>query len=151
MTADHGERRRPRRLLVIAAVCVLTLAILTVIGVKTRGFGLMSPEPRPAQDVARDRCQDDVRKQLASPDSAQLSGVRSVAGELETDGQDMFPLMMDEPLKGVDHSRITVWNVSGTIDAKAEAGGTIHDPFTCRAYFVDGNRVDTLVLFDHAH
>ena len=151
MTADHGERRRPRRLLIIAAVCVLTLAVLAVIGVKTRGFGLMGPEPRPAQDVARDRCQGDVRKQLASPDSAQLSGVRSVAGALETDGQDMFPLMMDEPMKGVDHNRITVWNVSGTIDAKAEAGGTIHDPFTCRAYFVDGNLVDTLVLFDHAH
>jgi len=151
MTADHGERRRPRRLLIIAAVCVLTLTALAVIGVQTRGFGLMRAEPRPTQDVARDRCQSDVRKQLASPDSAQLSGVRSVDGELETDGQDMCPLMMDGPLKGVDHSRITVWNVSGTIDAKAEAGGTIHDPFTCRAYFVDGNLVDTLVLFDHAH
>jgi len=151
MTADHGQRHRRRRLLVIAAACVLLLAVLAVIGVRTHGFGLMGPEPRAAQDVARDRCQADVRKQLASPDSAQLSGVRSVAGALETDGQDMFPLMMDKPLKGVDRSRITVWNVSGTIDAKAEAGGTIHDPFTCRAYFVDGNLADTLVLFDHAH
>ncbi|MFL0177667.1 hypothetical protein ACJH6H_07445 [Mycobacterium sp. SMC-21] len=122
-----------------------------MIAMKTHGFGLVRPEPRLAQDVARDRCQADVRKQLASPDSAQLSDVRSVAGTLETDGQDMFPLMTDEPLKGVDHSRITVWNVSGMVDAKAEAGGTIRDPFTCRAYFVDGNLADTLVLFDHAH
>ncbi|MDX1878039.1 hypothetical protein SBE55_09435 [Mycolicibacterium sp. 141076] len=122
-----------------------------MIAMKTHGFGLARPEPQLAQDVARDRCQADVRKQLASPDSAQLSDVRSVAGTLETDGQDMFPLMTDEPLTGVDHSRITVWNVSGMVDAKAEAGGTIRDPFTCRAYFVDGNLADTLVLFDHAH
>ncbi|MCX8561913.1 hypothetical protein OS122_13550 [Mycolicibacterium mucogenicum] len=125
--------------------------ILVLISVKTRGFGLIGSSPRPAQDVARERCQADVRKQLASPESAQLSDVRSAAGGLQADGQDMFPLMTDEPLKGVDHSRITVWNVSGMIDAKAEAGGTIHDPFTCRAYFVDGNLADTLVLFDHAH
>jgi hypothetical protein len=25
----------------------------------------------------------------------------------------------------------------------------IHDPFSCRAYFVDGTLVHTLVLFDH--
>jgi hypothetical protein len=35
--------------------------------------------------------------------------------------------------------------------SKAEAGGTIRDPFTCRADFVDGNLADTLALFDHAH
>lgn len=150
MTGDHGKPRRAR-FLVIGAVCVLAIVILVVIGVKTRGFGLIGPSPRPAQDVARERCQADVRKQLASPETAQLSDVRSAAGGLQADGQDMFPLMTDEPLKGVDHSRITVWNVSGMIDAKAEAGGTIHDPFTCRAYFVDGNLADTLVLFDHAH
>ena len=130
---------------------MLAGAVLAMIAMKTHGFGLARPEPQLAQDVARDRCQADVRKQLASPDSAQLSDLRSVAGTLETDGQDMFPLMTDEPLKGVDHSRITVWNVSGMVDAKAEAGGTIRDPFTCRAYFVDGNLADTLVLFDHAH
>ena len=151
MTADHGEPRRPSRFLVIGAVCVLAGAVLAMIAMKTHGFGLARPEPQLAQDVARDRCQADVRKQLASADSAQLSYLRSVAGTLETDGQDMFPLMTDEPLKGVDHSRITVWNVSGMVDAKAEAGGTIRDPFTCRAYFVDGNLADTLVLFDHAH
>jgi hypothetical protein len=108
MTAGHGNTRRPRRLLVIAAVCVLAAVVL------------VGPEPRLAQDVARDRCQDDVRKQLASP-------------------------------KGVEPSRITVWNASGMINAEAQVGGTIHHPFTCRAYFVDGNLADTLVLFDHAH
>lgn len=135
----------------IAAVCVLALAALAVIAVKTHGFGLVGPAPRQAQDVARDRCEADVRKQLAAPATAKLSDVRAVAGALEADGRDMFALMTDEPLKGVDHARITVWNVSGTVDAQAEVGGTIHDPFTCRAYFVDGNLADTLVLFDHAH
>ncbi|MGX9672485.1 hypothetical protein [Mycobacterium sp. HM-7] len=138
-----------RQLLVIATACVL--GVLAAIAWKTHGFGLVDPPPRLAHDVARDRCEADVRKQLAAPESAKLSAVRAVAGALEADGQDMFALMTDEPLKGMDHSRITVWNVSGTVDAQAEAGGTIHDPFTCRAYFVDGNLADTLVLFDHAH
>ena len=138
-----------RQLLAIATACVL--GALAAIAWKTHGFGFMGPAPRQAQDVARDRCQADVRKQLASPTSAQLSDVRAVAGALESDGRDLFPLTMNEPLKGVDAARITVWNVSGTVDAQAEAGGTIHDPFTCRAYFVDGSLADTLVLFDHAH
>ncbi len=140
-----------KKKLAIAAACVLVLAVLAVIAVKTHGFGFVGPAPRQASDVARDRCEADVRKQLAAPGSAKLSGVRAVTGALEADGQDMFALMTDEPLKGVDHARITVWNVSGTVDAQAEAGGVIHDPFTCRAYFVDGNLADTLVLFDHAH
>jgi hypothetical protein len=138
-----------RQLLVVATACLF--GALAAIAWKTHGFGLVGPAPHQAHDVARERCEADVRKQLAAPESAALSAVRSVAGALEADGQDMFPLMTDEPLKGIDHSRITVWNVSGIVDAKAEAGGTIHDPFTCRAYFVDGNLADTLVLFDHAH
>lgn len=151
--ASNEPRRRGLRprLVIGAAVGVVALIVLAVVAVKTNGFGLVGRAPRQAQDMARDRCEADVRKQLASPTSAQLSGVHAVVGTLESDGRDLFPLTMNEPLKGIDQSRITVWNVSGTVDAKAEAGGTIHDAFTCRAYFVDGDLADTLVLFDHAH
>ena len=38
------------------------------------------------------------------------------------------------------------------VDVNGDAfGATIHDPFSCRAYFIDGNLAHTLVLFDHDH
>lgn len=82
--------------------------------------------------------------------AAKLSNVRTAASDLDPDSRDMFPLL-DEPLKGVEHSRITVWNVSGVVDAPSEVGTTIHDPFTCRAYFIDDTLANTLVVFDHDH
>jgi hypothetical protein len=43
-------------------------------------------------------------------------------------------------------------NVSGVVDVNGDAfGATMHDPFSCRAYFIDGNLAHTLVLFDHDH
>ena len=64
---------------------------------------------------------------------------------------DLFSLFSGGRLNGVDHSRISVQSVEGVVVAPNEVGGTLHDPFTCRAYFVDGDLVDTLVVFDHDH
>jgi hypothetical protein len=36
--------------------------------------------------------------------------------------------MLNEPLKGVDTSRITVWEVSGVVNVQSEVGTTMHDP-----------------------
>ena len=40
---------------------------------------------------------------------------------------------------------------TGVVNAPSEVGTTISDHFDCRAYFVDGSLVHTLVVFDHAH
>ena len=101
--------------------------------------------------MAQDRCQSDVLGQLLEPESAQLSDVRTETSSLEADGKDLFSITLEEPLKGVDTSRITVLNVSGVVNATNEFGYTIQDPFDCRAYFVDGSLQHTLVLFDHGH
>jgi hypothetical protein len=142
-------RKNPRRAWVIAAVagCVV---ILAVIAVATRGFGLA--ESRDSKELtAQDRCESDVLKRLASPSTAKLSNVEVASTDLDPDSKDLFSLL-DEPLKGVDHSRVTVLNVSGVVDVEGNAfGDTIHDPFSCRAYFIDGNLANTLVLFDHDH
>jgi hypothetical protein len=146
----HSQPRSPKRdvrVWLIAATALAILAVTVVIAVKTDGFGLANSNER----VAQQRCESDVRGQLASPVTAKLSDVIAATSELDPDSRDMFPLLVNEPLKGVDRTRITVWNVSGTVEAQTEVGTLIRDPFTCRAYFVDGSLTDTLVLFDHEH
>ncbi|WKG00773.1 hypothetical protein [Mycolicibacterium sp. HK-90] len=137
---------RPRARMWLLA-CAVIVGVIAAIAVKTNVFGVTNTTERAVQD----RCETDVRGKLASPQTAQLAGVQATVADLEPDSRDLFALTTDEPLKGVDQSRITVWNVSGTVEAQTEVGSTIHDPFTCRAYFVDGNLVDTLVLFDREH
>ena len=132
-----------------AAVCVVILAVTVV---ATRGFGLANSTDRTSNErTAQDRCESDVLKRLASPSTAKLSNVEAASTVLDPDSKDLFSLLVN-PLKGVDHSRITVLNVSGVVDVSGDAfGATIHDPFSCRAYFIDGNLAHTLVLFDHDH
>ena len=131
------------------AACVV---ILAVIAVATRGFGLADSTDRPSKELAaQNRCESDVLKQLASPSTAKLSNVEAASTVLDPDSKDLFSLL-DDPLKGVEHSRITVLNVSGVVDVNGDAfGATMHDPFSCRAYFIDGNLAHTLVLFDRDH
>ncbi|OBB26336.1 hypothetical protein A5792_03965 [Mycolicibacterium peregrinum] len=143
---NQPSSNKPRvRLWVLA--CALVLGVAAVIAVKTGGFGLMDTSARTAQE----RCVTDVRGKLVSPATAKLSDLKSERSDLEPDSRDLFPLTTDQPLKGIEQSRITVWNVSGIVDAQTEAGSTIHDPFVCRAYFVDGELVDTLVVFEREH
>lgn len=136
-----------RRVPLWLLACALIVGVVAVIAVRTHGFGLVDPAEREAQD----RCETEVRGKLVTPATAQLTDVQSKLSDLEPDSRDLFPLTTDEPLKGVEHSRIAVWNVSGTVDAQTESGSTIHDPFVCRAYFVDGNLADTLVVFEREH
>lgn len=143
-------RRYTTRAWLIAAVagCVV---ILVVTAVATRGFGLADSTDRTSNErTAQDRCEPEVLKRLAEPSTAKLSSVETASTVLDPESKDLFSLL-DEPLKGVDHSRITVWNVSGVVDAPNAFGAMLHDPFSCRAYFIDGNLVHTLVLFDHDH
>ncbi|OCB51723.1 hypothetical protein A5722_30810 [Mycobacterium vulneris] len=136
-----------RRIPLWLLACALMVGAIAAVAVKTHGFGLMSTAERTAQD----RCEADVRAKLMAPEAARLSDVQSTLGELEPDSRDMFALTTNAPLKGIDQGRITVWNVSGVVDAQTESGSTIHDPFTCRAYFVDSNLADTLVVFEREH
>lgn len=146
---NQPSSNRPRvRLWVLA--CALVLGVAAVIAVKTHGFGLMDTAGD-AADVAQERCVTDVLGKLVSPATAKLSDLKSELGDLEPDSRDLFPLTTEQPLKGVEHSRITVWNVSGTVEAQTEAGSPIHDPFVCRAYFVDGTLASTLVVFEREH
>lgn len=120
--------------------------------VATRGFGLVDSTDRASPNrSAQDRCESDVLKRLAAPSTTKLSSVIAENTVLDPESKDLFSLL-DDPLKGVDHSRITVLDVSGVVDVSGDSfGDTMHDPFSFRAYFVDGNLVHTLVLFDHDH
>jgi hypothetical protein len=136
-------------LIAAGAGCVVILAVTAV---ATRGFGLAhSPDRTSKESAAQDRCESDVLERLASPSTANLSSVEVANTDLDPDSKDLFSLL-EEPLKGVDHSRITVLNVSGVVNVTGDAfSGSIHDPFSCRAYFIDGNLATTLVLFEHDH
>ena len=148
---DHAKRQG--RVLLVAALIVTAVAVVVGVAFAT---GVLRSKTRgetapPAEQLAQDRCQSDVLGQLLEPESAQLSDVRTETSSLEADGKDLFSITLEEPLKGVDTSRITVLNVSGVVNATNEFGYTIQDPFDCRAYFVDGSLQHTLVLFDHGH
>ena len=143
-------RKYKRRAWLIAATagCVVILAVTVV---ATRDFGLANSTDHTSNEhTAQDRCEPEILNRLASPSTAKLSNVEAANTVLDPDSKDLFALL-DDPLKGVDHSRITVWNVSGVVDAQNAFGAMIHDPFSCRAYFIDGNLAHTLVLFDHDH
>jgi hypothetical protein len=144
-------RKYKRRAWLIAAAAVCAV-ILAVIALATRGFGLANSADRTSNErTAQDRCEPEVLNRLAEPSTAKLSNVEVAGTVLDPDSKDLFSLL-DDPLKGVDHSRITVLNVSGVVEVNGDAfGATIHDPFSCRAYFIDGNLAHTLVLFDHDH
>ncbi|QYL18576.1 hypothetical protein K0O64_08810 [Mycolicibacterium pallens] len=153
MRRIDGDHSGHRRRLVVTAVLVLVGAAIVAIAISSGALRLWrSSETRPtAEQSAQDRCQTDVLKRLVSASTAHLSDVRTEASSLDVDGRDQFPLTLDEPLKGIDTARITVLNVSGVVNAPTEVGSTLQDHFDCRAYFVDGSLVHTLVLFEHEH
>ncbi|MCX2710441.1 hypothetical protein [Mycolicibacterium sp. J2] len=140
---------RGRRLWWIGAAVASTAALVAVlVGVLTR---TAPSEAQADAKAARDRCVTDVRARLPASSKPSISIDNAVSDALDPDVKDLFPLMLDEPLKGVEHSRITVWAVTGVVETVTEAGTTIRGPFECRAYRVDGSTVDTLVLLDHGH
>lgn len=127
-------------------------AILAVIAITTRGFGFIEATSVDTREhAAQQRCERDVVARMMAPSTAKLSDVTVTRAQLDPEVMDLFSLSSGGPLHDVDHSRITVRSVEGVVDAPNEVGGTLHDPFTCRAYFVDGDLVDTLVVFDHDH
>jgi hypothetical protein len=101
-------------------------------------------------DVAQPRCEADVIDRFPSASSARVVEIDAKSDVLDADSRDLFSLL-DPPLRGIDQSRIKVWNVAGVVESKNEFGDTMRTPFTCRAYFRDGNVVHTLVLLDHHH
>jgi len=126
-----------------AAALIAVGAVSAAVVVAMRG----DPAPS-AEQSAQDRCRADVLKRLVSPGSASLTDIRVESGTLDIEGRDYFPVTVDDPLKGVDVSRITVLNVSGVVDAPTAVGSTIRDRFDCRAYLVDGALADTLVVMN---
>lgn len=126
-------------------------AILAAIAITTRGFGLIDSTTVDTRErAAQQRCERDVVARLVAPSTAKLTDVTVTSAQLDPEVMDLFPLVSG-PLNGVDRSRITVRSVEGVVEAPNEVGGTLRDPFTCRAYFVDGDLADTLVVFDHDH
>ncbi len=150
MGSQDGDRRGGRGRLFLMAVLIVAGA---AIAVATGGLrlGRSGHSTLSAEQVAQESCQSDVLKRLVAPATTHFSGVRAETSSLETDGKDLFPLTLEEPLKGIDISRITVLNVSGVVNAPTEVGSTLEDHFDCRAYFVDGKLAHTMVLFDHDH
>lgn len=140
------------RLFLMAALALCGAATVAV-AITTGALRPTNPETdsSSAERSAQARCESEVLERLASPSTARITDVLTEQSTLDLDARDMFPLMLDEPLKGVDSARISVLNVSGLVNALAESGATIQDPFDCRAYFVDGSLAHTLVIFDHAH
>lgn len=101
--------------------------------------------------MAQQRCESDVLKRVLIAEKATISDIHTQYTPLDVNGQDFTSLTLSEPLKGVDPARITVLTISGVANAPSEVGSVIHDRFSCRAYFIDGNLAHTLVIFDHDH
>jgi hypothetical protein len=153
MGSQHGDRRGSRTRLLWTAALIVAGAAVVAVAINTGALRLWgSADTAPsAEQSAQKRCQTDVLKRLVSASTAHLSDIRTETSNLDVDGRDLFSLTLEEPLKGVDTSRITVLNVSGVVNAPTEIGSTLQDHFDCRAYFVDGSLVHTLVLFEHGH
>jgi hypothetical protein len=150
---NSGDRNSHRRRLFVTAALIAAGVIIVAVAMSTDllRLGKHGEAAASAEQLAADRCQSEVLKRLVSPSTAHLSAIRTEKASLDVDGRDQFPLTLEEPLKGVDQSRITILNVSGVVNAPTEVGTTLEDHFDCRAYFVDGSLAHTLVLFEHEH
>ena len=147
----HRQEPRPRRrahLWWVAAGISAAVVIAVVTGIlAVRG----SEESAISEgDAAQQRCEVDVVDRLASPSTAQISEINASSDVLDADSRDLFSLL-EPPLKGINQSRIRVWNVAGVVHSKNDFGNTMRTPFTCRVYFLDNDLVHTLVLLDHHH
>ncbi len=152
MGNHHAEGSGSRRRLWWAVgLIALAGAIAALVGTGVLRLGKSGDSPQSAEHAAQQRCQAEVVKRLVSPDKATIAELHTQTSTLDSDGRDFSSLNTNENLKGVDTSRITVLNVAGVVNAPSEVGTTISDHFDCRAYFVDGSLVHTLVVFDHAH
>jgi hypothetical protein len=134
-----------RRRILLFAVLALGAAVLAAAVIALREPGI-----DPYQQAAQQRCEQDVLGRLAAPSTGTLSEVAVSPSELDPEITDLSTLSR-ETLEGVDRSRITVLAVSGTVSAPNAFGDILADPFTCRAYFVDGTLAETLVVFEHDH
>ena len=151
MSSSAPPSRNPGKRAWWIVIALASAAILVVVAISTRGFGLAeTSEPPSKASVARQHCEPEVANRLASPATANLSQIETASAELDPDSKDLFSLL-ENPLKGVDHTRITVWNVTGVVQVQTESGAMLHDPFSCRAYFIDDDLAHTLVLFDREH
>lgn len=138
--------------MLLLGAAVMCGAVLAGVAVTTRGFGLIdSPSVDASVRAAQERCERDVVARLVAPSTAKITDVSVTSAPLDPEVMDLFSLVSGGPLDGVDHSRISVRSVQGVVEVPNEVGGTLHDPFTCRAYFIDGDLADTLVVFDHDH
>lgn len=135
----------------MSATRLLLIAVVALgIGMLIGNAFVMREAADPHQRAAQDRCEQDVLSRLPSRDKAKLADVTVSPAELDPETTDLSALSR-ESLKDVDRARISVRAVSGVVEAPNAFGETLKDPFTCRAYFVDGNLSDTLVLFEHDH
>jgi hypothetical protein len=153
MSKQDADQPAGRRRLLLTGALVTLGAVAVAVALSVGALRLPGSQPSgpSAESSAQQRCESDVTKRLAAPDKAHLSQVRTEDSSLDLEGRDLFPVTLEEPLKGVDTSRITVLNVSGVVNAQTEVESTIQDHFTCRAYFVDGALAHTLVVFDEKH
>lgn len=148
----HGDRRSRSPLLWVAFLAVVAAGAVAV-AVLTGGLqlGKLAESEPSAEQAAQQRCESEVMERLMSPDKASISDIRTESSPLDPEGRDFSALTASEPLRDIGTSRITVLNVSGVANAESEVGTTIEDHFDCRAYFVDGELIRTLVVFDHGH
>jgi hypothetical protein len=144
---DPPPRRNARLWWIVAGI---STAFLIAVAIAISRVGDSDESVGSEADAAQQRCETDVVNRLASPSTAQISKIEAMSDVLDADSRDLFSLL-EQPLKGADHSRIKVWNVAGIVNSQNDFGDTMQSPFTCRAYFLDGNLVHTLVLLDHHH
>lgn len=140
------SKRLPTAGILAAGAAALVIAVAT--GKLRLGGSGAAPSK---EQVAQQRCESDVLRRLVARNKATISDTRTETAALDADGRDFSPLNTGDRLKGVETSRITVLNVSGMSNSPSEVGSTLRDHFDCRAYFVGGDLVDTLVVFDHDH
>lgn len=151
MGEHHGDRPDRRRAVMVATALIAAGAAAAAVATATLRPG-PSPDTAPAaEQLAQQRCTSEVLTRLVRAENATLSDLRTETSALDVDGRDFSSLNASEALTGVDTGRITVLNVSGTVNAPSEVGTTLRDRFDCRAYFVDGALTHTLVVFDHGH
>lgn len=99
-----GPGKNARRRWFAAIGCALIVSGIAVAAV-VYGLGGSDERGESDGDKAQKRCETATLNRLISPSTAKPTKVQTAPSQLDTDSRDLFSLL-DEPLKGVDHSRI---------------------------------------------
>lgn len=134
MNEGAKVNRRKKWIIVGGVAAAAVIALGGILAVTGNLDSILHPQ----ESEAISECQSAVADELISPSSASFSNVTTKKGGV--------PDLVDVPTDAlVSMPDVTVFVVTGKVDGDNGFGASLRSTFRCRAFFSEGNFVETSV------